>query len=269
MLARRSPNSLLLCAIAVLAGIVPVAVTHAQAVVQEPTLKPGSSPRTWSIFAEYSPGSSHIILGYTNQREFVTLGAAFTQRLFRNRIWALDYRAEIRPLIVESDPVLTGNYYNINLPSILGNPGLQESGYIRMPHEIPVLSAARKSSNYTFTYNGQTYYQDYTFTYGRRWTYVGGLSPAGLEAKFLRHSPIQPVLTLMTGFAVSPRDIPMFDSSAFNFTFSFGAGLDLFRTPTRAMRFEYRVQHLSNAYIGTTNPGIDSQMIHLGYSWGR
>ncbi len=73
----------------------------------------------------------------------------------------------------------------------------------------------------------------------------------------------------MTGFAVSPRDIPMFDSSAFNFTFSLGAGFDLFRTPTRAMRFEYRVQHLSNAYIGTTNPGIDAQMIHLGYSWGR
>jgi hypothetical protein len=73
----------------------------------------------------------------------------------------------------------------------------------------------------------------------------------------------------MTGFSVSARDIPKFDSSAFNFTFSFGAGLDLFRTPTRAMRFEYRVQHLSNAYIGATNPGIDSQMIHVGHSWGR
>jgi len=268
MLARCAPRNLLL-ALAVLAVIVPVDVLHAQAVVQEPAVRPGSSPRTWSIFTEYSPGSSHIILGYTNQREFVTIGAAFTQRLFRNRIWALDYRAEIRPLMVESDPVLTGNYYNINLPSIAGFPGLKESGYFHLAHEVPVLSTARKSSNYTFTYDGQTYYQDYTFTYGRRWTYVGGLSPAGLEAKFLPRSKIQPVLTLMTGFAVSPRDIPMFDSSAFNFTFSFGAGFDFFRRPNRSMRFEYRLQHLSNASIGATNPGTDSQMIHVGYSWGK
>ncbi len=268
MLARRSPSYLSL-ALTVLATILPVAVTHAQAVVQEPTIKPGSSPRTWSIFTEYSPGSSRIILGYTRQREFVTVGGAFTQRLFRNRIWALDYRAEIRPLMVESDPVLTGQYYNINLPPIAGFPGIKESGYFRFPHETPVLSTARKVDNYSFIYNGQTYYQDYTFTYGRRWTYVGGLSPAGLEAKFLPHSKIQPVLTLMTGFAVSPRDIPVFNSSAFNFTFSFGAGFDFFRRQNRAMRFEYRLQHLSNAYIGTINPGIDSQMIHVGYSWGK
>ena len=106
--------------------------------VQPSSTRPGSNPRTWSIFTEYSPGSSHIILGYSNQREFVTLGASFTQRLFQNRIWRLDYRAEIRPLMVESDPVLTGDYYNINLPPYDGYPGLQESGYYRQPHEMPV-----------------------------------------------------------------------------------------------------------------------------------
>ena len=247
--------------------IVLIGVARAQN-VQPSSTRPGSSPRTWSIFTEYSPGSSHIILGYSNQREFVTLGASFTQRLFQNRIWRLDYRAEIRPLMVESDPVLTGDYYNINLPPYDGYPGLQESGYYRQPHETPVLSTALKSSNYTFTYHGQTYYQNYTFTYGRRWTYVVGLSPAGLEAKVLPRSKVQPVLTLMTGFAVSPRDIPIFDSSAFNFTFSFGAGFDFFRRANRSMRFEYRIQHLSNADLGT-DPGIDSQMIHVGYSWGR
>ena len=62
----------------------------------------------------------------------------------------------------------------------------------------------------------------------------------------------------------------MFDSSAFNFTFSFGAGLDFFRRPNRSMRLEYRLQHLSNADLGASiDPGIDSQMIHLGYAWGR
>jgi opacity protein-like surface antigen len=268
MLVRRSTSSDLFV-LATLAVIVPVAVVHAQAVVQESTVKPGSSQRTWSVFTEYSPGSSHIILGYTNEREFVTLGAAFTQRIHQGGVWSLDYRGEVRPLMVEGDPVLTGDYYNVNLPAVGPYPPLQASGYVRLPHEMPVLSTGVKSSDYTFTVNGQSYYIDESFTYGRRWTYVGGLSPAGLEAKFLPRSRMQPVLTLMTGFVVSPRDIPMFDSSAFNFTFSFGAGFDFFQRPNRSMRFEYRIQHLSNAYLGATNPGIDSQVIHVGYAWGR
>lgn len=261
MLARRSPAILLL----VLTGIL-----HAQTVVQAHDARRDSSKRTWSLFTEYSPGSSHIILGYSSQREFVALGGALTQRFFAGRYLNLAYRAEVRPLMVESDPVLTGWCYNINLPSVAGYPGgLQESGYYRIPHETPVLSTGQKGYYNTFTYNGQTYYADYTLIYGRRWTYVGGLSPAGLQAKFLPRSRMRPVLTLMTGFAVSPRDIPMFDSSAFNFTFSFGAGFDFFQRPGREMRFEYRIQHLSNADLGWGNPGIDSQVIHVGYAWGR
>lgn len=218
---------------------------------------------------EYSPSSSHIILGYSQQREFISLGAGFTQRFFANRFLNLAYRAEVRPLMVESDPVLTGDYFNINLPPIGPYPGVQESGYYRLPHEMPVLSTAAKSSDFSFTYNGQTYFEDYTLTYGRRWSYVAGLSPAGLQAKFLPRSRIQPVLTVMTGFAVSTRDIPVFDSSAFNFTFSVGAGVDFLDAPRRSMRLEYRIQHLSNADLHTsTDPGVDSQVIHVGYNWG-
>ena len=242
----------------------------AQSAVQEPQAQRDSGKRTWSIFTEYSPGSSHIVLGVSREREYVALGAGFTQRFFQNRTFSLAFRAEVRPLMVESDPVMTGQYYNINLPAVGSFPGFQKSGYYRFPHELPVLSTARKSSDSTFIYKGETYFQDYTFTYGRRWTYVGGLSPAGLQAKFLPRSRVQPVLTLMTGFAVSTRDIPVFDSSALNFTFSFGGGFDFLNRPRRAMRFEYRYQHLSNAYLGTAvDPGIDSQVLHVGYSWGR
>ena len=262
MFARRSPILLL--------ALVITAILQAQSVVQAPQAQPDSSKRAWSIFTEYSPGSSHIILGVAREREFVTVGAGFTQRLFQNSVWSLGYRAEVRPLMVESDPVQTGQYYNINLPPIGSFPGQQESGYYRLPHEMPVLSTGLRSVNHTFTYKGQTYFQDYTFTYGRRWTYVAGLSPAGLQAKFLPRSRIQPVFTLMTGFTISTRDVPVFDSSAFNFTFSFGAGFDFLERPKHSMRLEYRIQHLSNAYLGTgIDPGIDSQIVHVGYSWGR
>jgi hypothetical protein len=71
--------------------------------------------------------------------------------------------------MVESDPVFTGAYYNFNLHPFAGYPEMQGSGYTRQPHEVPVFSTAQKSSNYTFVFEGQTYYQDYTFTYLRRW----------------------------------------------------------------------------------------------------
>ncbi|MBV8675376.1 MAG: acyloxyacyl hydrolase [Acidobacteriaceae bacterium] len=262
MLACRSP--ILLLALA-LAGML-----HCQTVAQRPDVKLDSGKRTWSLFTEYSPGSSHIILGYSRQREFVAFGVGFTQKFFESRFLSLAYRAEIRPVMVESDPVLTGDYYNINLPAIGQDPPLQASGYYHLPHKEPVISAAPKAVDYSFTYQGQTYYQDYTLIYGRRWTYAGGLNPAGLQAKFLPRSRIQPELSLMTGFTVSTRDIPVFNSSAFNLTFSVGAGFDLLHTPGRSVRLEYRIQHLSNADLHTsTDPGIDSQFIHVGYNWGR
>jgi hypothetical protein len=226
-------------------------------------------PRTWSIFTEYSPNSSHIFLGYSHSRELVTLGASFSQRIFQHRIWSLDYRAEIRPLMVESDPVETGLSYSVYLPPISGSGVVHQVGHYQYPHEIPVLVYGPQSTSYTAVYQGQTYLQEYRYYYGRRWTYVGGLSPAGLQARLLPHSRIQPVFTLMTGFAVSPRDIPMFDTSSFNFTFSFGTGIDIFSRPTHAVRLEYRYHHLSNAYTGAINYGIDSQMVHVGYSWGK
>jgi hypothetical protein len=261
LLARRSPVHLLL-AIVILAGILPGGIVHAQAVLPVPSGHFGSSPRSWSVFTEYSPNSSHIFLGDTNQREFITLGASFTQRLFRNRIWALDYRAEIRPLMVESDPAINQLTFHVTG---------QDDEVDNLPRKYPVLNPINPLLMYQIyvPYSATPLTVVETGRYTRRWTYVGGLSPAGLQARFLPHSRIQPVLTLMTGFTVSPRDIPTFDSSAFNFTFSFGAGIDFFRTSTRAVRLEYRLHHLSNAGTGATNPGIDSQMIHLGYSWGR
>jgi hypothetical protein len=250
-------------AVFLLAGVLPQKAIRAQAVAAVSN-RVDSSPRSWSFFTEYSPSSGHILLGYSRGREFFTLGAGFTQRLFENRVWKLAYAAEVRPLMLESDPVLT----QVTIHADNG----QGDTIVHYPHKIPVINPMNPFAVYqiqvpnsatplTLVWTGQ---------YSRRWTYVAGFSPAGLQAKFLPHARLQPVITLLTGFAVSPRDIPVFDSSAFNFTFSFGAGLDFFRTPFHAWRLEYRLQHLSNADLGTSNdPGIDSQMIHVGYSWGK
>lgn len=230
---------------------------------------PYAPAHTWGVFTEYSPSSSHIILGVSRERKFAALGVAYTHNMYRGKHWDISYLFEMRPLMAESDPVMTGYSYKVNLPAQGGFPAVQASGTRHNPHEIPVLEIGPRVIDNTFTYEGQTYYADYTEFYGRRWTYVGAMSPAGLKINLFPHRRLQPVLMANGGFAASARDIPMFDTSAGNFTFSFGAGFDLFRRLGHVVRAEYRIQHFSNGYVGTNDPGIDSQMIYVGYAWGE
>ncbi len=227
---------------------------------------------SFAIFTEYSPDSSPIILGDSGQRKLVTLGATYSLPLVQKRLWQFSWAPEIRPIIAESDPVETGYNYSICVPltlAAIGQPCTPQSGYAHYPHKIPVIHTGRRTEDNTFTFYGQTYYDDFTLFYGRRWTYAAGISPVSFRAAFLPQRRLQPILGFTGGFIVSPRDIPIFDSSAFNFTFSFGGGFQFWRTPTHAMLIEYRIHHLSNADIGAVNPGVDSQIIHVGYVWGR
>lgn len=225
----------------------------------------------WSVFTEYSPDSTHLFLGISQDREFLSLGVAYHRRLTLSRLWEFDWTPEVRPLMAESDPVRTAESYNVCIfPNGNTNqPCTPMSGSSKIiPHQ-PVLSPTPQAVNESGSVGGQPYYEDYTYQYGRRWTWVPGLSPLGFQGDFFPRSSVQPLVELSGGFAVSPRDIPLFDSSAFNFTFSFGAGLRLFRTLSHATEIEFRVQHFSNGYLGTSNdPGIDSRMLRMSYVWG-
>ncbi len=236
--------------------------------------QPSSAPtpyapaHTWSVFGEYSPSSSRIILGDARERKFLAFGLAYTHNMHRAQHWDLNYLFEVRPLMWESDPVLTGYDYNIHLPPGPGGPGVQSSGVMYYPHKIPVLEVKPCCADITFTENGQTYYYDIRRLYGRRWTYVGGISPLGLKLNLLRHRRVQPTFQANGGFAASARDLPMFNTSAGNFTFSFGSGFEIFQRSGHSLRLQYRIQHFSNAHVGP-DPGIDSQMLYVGYSWGQ
>jgi len=225
----------------------------------------------WSIFTEYSPDSTHIFLGISQDREFVAAGLAWHYRLALNRVWELSWTPQVRPFMAESDPARIADKYNICvfIGETVTQPCTPISGYGKIVPKDPVVSPAQRSIDESGAVDGQPYYEDYTYYYGRRWTYVGGLSPIAFQGVFLPRSPIQPLLEIAGGFAVSPRDIPVFDTSSFNFTLSFGGGIRFWTTPTHATELEFRVQHLSNGYLGTNNdPGVDSRVIHLSYLWG-
>ena len=175
----------------------------------------------------------------------------------------LSYMAEVKPLMLESDPVLKEAMVTLSSPR----------GTVRYDQKfipaIPVIAVTPDVVTNSVTQGGATYTDTFELSYSRRWTYAFGLSPIGIRANLLPHSRIQPDLTLLGGFVVSPRDIPVFDSSAFNFTFSLGTGIEFFQRPHHATRLEYRIQHMSNDYTGATNPGVDSQMLQGSFIWGR
>jgi opacity protein-like surface antigen len=80
---------------------------------------------------------------------------------------------------------------------------------------------------------------------------------------------LQPTGSLFAGYILSSKRIPVDTAGSFNFTFEFGAGLEYFLSPLRSMRFEYQLQHFSNAYTAQTNPGVDSGLFKLTYNFGR
>lgn len=101
----------------------------------------------------------------------------------------------------------------------------------------------------------------------RRTTYGTGASPAGIEVSFLPAKRIQPFFGIRGGFIYFNRNALDVFASQFNFTIDGRGGI---RIPLRAgkdISFAYMFQHLSNADIGRTNPGLDSHMISLTYSF--
>jgi len=116
----------------------------------------------------------------------------------------------------------------------------------------------------------QVYAGTATYVGGTRSTYVSGFSPLGYKLSAFPRRHIQPYVTGLSGFAVSPRDIPVFNSSSFNYTFEFGAGVEIYQSHTRSIQMEYRYHHLANISNGSVaNPGIDSGVLKVSYSFGR
>jgi opacity protein-like surface antigen len=118
------------------------------------------------------------------------------------------------------------------------------------------------------TLNGDSFTEVLHNELGRRWTYAPGITPVGFSVHLLPQHHLQTFLASTAGFNVSPRDIPELRTSAFNFTFSFGGGVEWFRDHQRSWTVEYRVQHMSNKDLGDFNPGLDSQFVRVGYRFG-
>jgi hypothetical protein len=215
---------------------------------------------SFGIFGEYSNDSSHILLGYSQNRKLLDFGGSYSRRVVLNRFLDGQYMLELDPVMLESDPFTTETTTVSAPPPTKTFPPISET--------FP--QACHPSTNtYSSVYQGVTYSDTVTISCGQRqWTFGEGFSPLGFKANLLPRHRIQPVLTVLGGYMFSIRSIPVSDASPANFTFSLGAGFEWHRSATRSIRTEYRYHHISNA--GTSfDPGIDNQLIQITYAFGH
>jgi hypothetical protein len=231
------------------------------ALAQVPDRATFGSKNTFSIFVDYSNDSSHIVLGSAEGRKFTELGFQYERRLIvtPNLLWK--YTGEFRPLIAESDLTTT-------LTNVQTSPPPAQT-FVGTPMASVGCKSSATEYSVTNPLNGTLYAGTYYFSCGHRWTYVQGLSPLGTRINLLPRKRWQPTGSILTGFLLSSKKIPVNTGGSFNFMFQVGAGVEYFRTSTQSMRFEYQLQHFSNAYTAQTNYGVDSGLFKFTYTFGR
>lgn len=215
---------------------------------------------SFGIFGEYSNNSSHILLGLAQNRKLLDFGGFYSRRVFLNHIVDAQYMAELRPIMLESDPL-------VHETTTVTSPPPTET----FSNDVAFAEACHPfSSTFSNVIRGVTYSDTETITCGRRqWTFGEGFSPIGVKANFRPHHRLQPVFTSLAGYMFATKPIPIADAGSWNFTFEIGAGFEYYRSASRSIRAEYRLHHISNAYTADSNPGIDSQMIQITYAFGR
>lgn len=126
---------------------------------------------------------------------------------------------------------------------------------------LPVMLVHTSANTHTF---GSA-----TFVETDQTTYGGGIEPIGVQFNFRTSHKVQPLAMATGGVAYFTRQVPVPDSSQFNFTFSFGTGVEVFAGDSHSVTIGYRYHHISNGYTATYNPGIDSNVIFVALLFKR
>jgi Lipid A 3-O-deacylase (PagL) len=105
---------------------------------------------------------------------------------------------------------------------------------------------------------------------GHQTVYGGGVSPFGWKFNFFPQRRFQPFAALVGGLVFStariPTDVP--GGALFNFTAEWQLGFERFNASRkRAWIFGYKMQHISDAFRTSVNPGVDLNVLFLGYSF--
>jgi len=215
---------------------------------------------TFGVMAEYSNDSSHIVLGTSENVKLGAVGVQYQRRLLATKYLVFSYAAEFRPVILESVPVSTAT-------------DVQTSPVATTFTEGPLLTTRCVSGTYSYSYTfpepPTTDAGTVDVKCGRQMNYAQGLSPAGFAVNFRPRHRLQPTFRTLEGYIFSTKPLPVASAGSFNFAFELGVGFEYFVAPKRSVRVEYQLQHYSNDYTASANPGVDSGIFKLTYSFGR
>lgn len=100
----------------------------------------------------------------------------------------------------------------------------------------------------------------------RKNVYGWGAAPIGWKFNFRRDRRVQPYGHATGGFIYFNEDVPLAGAARFNFTYDFAGGVQVVNSDRKAFTIGYKYQHISNGYRSSINPGVDVQMIFVGFS---
>jgi len=106
----------------------------------------------------------------------------------------------------------------------------------------------------------------FVFSKTRKGVYGWGVAPIGLKFNFRRNRRVQPYAHATGGFIYFNEQVPVPGAARFNFTFDFAGGLQVVNRNRHAFSIGYKYEHISNGYRANLNPGVDVQMITVGFS---
>lgn len=101
----------------------------------------------------------------------------------------------------------------------------------------------------------------------RRNIYAAGAAPLGLQINFRPRKKYQPFINGSGGFLYFNQKTPAVGGTRFNFTADAGGGLEIKLKKQTAVLVGYKYHHISNGSRGFVNPGFDSNVFYVGYSF--
>ena len=178
--------------------------------------------------------------------------------------------------------------YAVNSPDVYGSRAHGGFGALGFRYGR-VLSASRhRVIEYTFDVLPAEVVHEYTYApctvqsggqtiathciTGHQTVYGGGIAPFGWKFNFRPQHRFQPFAGLVGGMMGSvarvPTDVP--GGALFNFTAEWQLGFERFNASRdRAWTVGYKLEHISDAFRTSINPGIDLNVIFVGYSFFR
>lgn len=208
--------------------------------------------QSFGVISSYSPSSSHILIGNSQQRRTFTLGVEYARRVWGGEWGRIDYSGEFSPLFRESDPTLVAAE-TVLAGSTVITP-LTPTRVITVSH-APIGSSCVSTCSPIYPVYGHD-----------EQTYAEEISPIGARVVLRPHHWLQPTFGAGLGVVLSFRDIPVDGAAQFNYEFFFGPGIQISQTERGAFRLEYIYRHISNANTGNLNPGIDQGVFRLTLS---